>query len=380
MYDVVIFFEENIHQLLITETFEGTDFRIKPFNSIDQVIKHCELNHVDLIIFWAPDISAFSRLSQVLVDKQLTYLPVVAMMDNDALLEKFSEYNIADVIKLPVHREILNIRLIRILEDCGLISTDLTGMNWEGSIEEYKLLDLIPLFEKNERDAVLELSLGDYHGEVIFFKGKVIDAKFRQMSGLSALEKLALIPSGYFKSTSIKHTDVSDSISMSNESLLTHLLNHKLEIDDICNHLPGYEEKLRTNPFVIFENPTPLQRKITDLCIKPHSILDIALKLDAPNIEIFTAIDELFKAAKLDYQHKVEKLIIEEQERSGLDKILSSLKDIFKKKDADEVKLPDFHFEENVNQPEQISLTIPKPYLEDNDLETLQRKLQEILK
>ena len=380
MYDVVIFFEENIHQTLIMETFEGTDFRIKPYNNLEQALNHCELNHVDLIIFWAPDVSAFSALSQALVDKKLTYLPVVAMVDNDALLEKFSEYNIADVIMLPIHREVLNIRLIRILEDCGLISSDLTGMNWEGSIEEYRLLDLIPLFEKNERDAILELTYGEFHGEVIFFKGKVIDAKFNQMTGLLALEKLALFPNGFFKSTTIKHTDVSDSIGMSNESLLIHLLNQQLEIDEICNKLPGYEEKLRTNPFVVFENPTPLQRKITDLCIKPNSILDIALKLDAPNIEIFTAIDALFKAAKLDYQQKVEQLILEEQERSGLDKILASLKDIFKKKDADELKLPDFQYQEVDSNSEPVALTIPKPYLEDSELETLQRKLQEMLK
>ncbi len=371
MFDALIYLTDPAFEPDIQQIFENEKCKVIIIDDLDNLVSACEQEFIDIAMVWPAQYERVADLQTLLNNSNFAYIPVVAVTTSPDDTRKIQKLPVADVLQTPLLSDIFFQRLRNVLEDVSIFTSETDGLNWEGSIEEYNLLDLIPMIEKNSRDAELQLHYKTFNGTVSFFEGNVIDAEFHHLKGMPALEKLALLASGHFRTSISRRTDLSDHIGLNNQSITLQLLEQQFSVEELSAELPGYTENIRTNPFVTFENASPIHKKIIDLCQEPKSVLDVLLLLEENVVETLKAVKELFQLSKLDYQFTVERAIRDEEERSGLDRFFS----IFKKKDQPEI-IDYSRYQKTETEEKAPELNIPLPVISA----AAQQKLQEKLK
>ena len=324
MFDALIYLTDPAYEPDIQQIFENEKCKVIIIDDLDNLVSACEQEFIDIAMVWPSQYERVADVQTLLNNSNFAYIPVVAVTTSPEETRKIQKLPVADVLQTPLLSDIFFQRLRNVLEDVSIFTSETDGLNWEGSIEEYNLLDLIPMIEKNSRDAELQLHYKTFNGTVSFFEGNVIDAEFHHLKGMPALEKLALLASGHFRTTISRRTDLSDHIGLNNQSITLQLLEQQFSVEELSAELPGYTENIRTNPFVTFENASPIHKKIIDLCQEPKSVLDVLLLLEENVVETLKAVKELFQLSKLDYQFTVERAIRDEEERSGLDRFFQT--------------------------------------------------------
>ena len=371
MFDALIYLTDPAYEPDIQQIFENEKCKVIIIDDLDNLVSACEQEFIDIAMVWPSQYERVADVQTLLNNSNFAYIPVVAVTTSSDDTRKIQKLPVADVLQTPLLSDIFFQRLRNVLEDVSIFTSETDGLNWEGSIEEYNLLDLIPMIEKNSRDAELQLHYKTFNGTVSFFEGNVIDAEFHHLKGMPALEKLALLASGHFRTTISRRTDLSDHIGLNNQSITLQLLEQQFSVEELSAELPGYTENIRTNPFVTFENASPIHKKIIDLCQEPKSVLDVLLLLEENVVETLKAVKELFQLSKLDYQFTVERAIRDEEERSGLDRFFS----IFKKKDQPEI-IDYSRYQKTEPEEKTPELNIPLPVLSAATQQKLQEKLK----
>ncbi|MCB0264445.1 MAG: DUF4388 domain-containing protein [Calditrichia bacterium] len=371
MFDALIYLTDPAYEPDIQQIFENEKCKVIIIDDLDNLVSACEQEFIDIAMVWPSQYERVADVQTLLNNSNFAYIPVVAVTTSPEETRKIQKLPVADVLQTPLLSDIFFQRLRNVLEDVSIFTSETDGLNWEGSIEEYNLLDLIPMIEKNSRDAELQLHYKTFNGTVSFFEGNVIDAEFHHLKGMPALEKLALLASGHFRTTISRRTDLSDHIGLNNQSITLQLLEQQFSVEELSAELPGYTENIRTNPFVTFENASPIHKKIIDLCQEPKSVLDVLLLLEENVVETLKAVKELFQLSKLDYQFTVERAIRDEEERSGLDRFFS----IFKKKDQPEI-IDYSRYQKTEPEEKTPELNIPLPVLSAATQQKLQDKLK----
>ena len=371
MFDALIYLTDPAYEPDIQQIFENEKCKVIIIDDLDNLVSACEQEFIDIAMVWPSQYERVADVQTLLNNSNFAYIPVVAVTTSPEETRKIQKLPVADVLQTPLLSDIFFQRLRNVLEDVSIFTSETDGLNWEGSIEEYNLLDLIPMIEKNSRDAELQLHYKTFNGTVSFFEGNVIDAEFHHLKGMPALEKLALLASGHFRTTISRRTDLSDHIGLNNQSITLQLLEQQFSVEELSAELPGYTENIRTNPFVTFENASPIHKKIIDLCQEPKSVLDVLLLLEENVVETLKAVKELFQLSKLDYQFTVERAIRDEEERSGLDRFFS----IFKKKDQPEI-IDYSRYQKTEPEEKTPELNIPLPVLSAATQQKLQEKLK----
>ena len=371
MFDALIYLTDPAYEPDIQQIFENEKCKVIIIDDLDNLVSACEQEFIDIAMVWPSQYERVADVQTLLNNSNFAYIPVVAVTTSPEETRKIQKLPVADVLQTPLLSDIFFQRLRNVLEDVSIFTSETDGLNWEGSIEEYNLLDLIPMIEKNSRDAELQLHYKTFNGTVSFFEGNVIDAEFHHLKGMPALEKLALLASGHFRTTISRRTDLSDHIGLNNQSITLQLLEQQFSVEELSAELPGYTENIRTNPFVTFENASPIHKKIIDLCQEPKSVLDVLLLLEENVVETLKAVKELFQLSKLDYQFTVERAIRDEEERSGLDRFFS----IFKKKDQPEI-IDYSRYQKTEPEEKNPELNIPLPVLSAATQQKLQDKLK----
>ena len=371
MFDALIYLTDPAYEPDIQQIFENEKCKVIIIDDLDNLVSACEQEFIDIAMVWPSQYERVADVQTLLNNSNFAYIPVVAVTTSPEETRKIQKLPVADVLQTPLLSDIFFQRLRNVLEDVSIFTSETDGLNWEGSIEEYNLLDLIPMIEKNSRDAELQLHYKTFNGTVSFFEGNVIDAEFHHLKGMPALEKLALLASGHFRTTISRRTDLSDHIGLNNQSITLQLLEQQFSVEELSAELPGYTENIRTNPFVTFENASLIHKKIIDLCQEPKSVLDVLLLLEENVVETLKAVKELFQLSKLDYQFTVERAIRDEEERSGLDRFFS----IFKKKDQPEI-IDYSRYQKTEPEEKTPELNIPLPVLSAATQQKLQDKLK----
>ena len=371
MFDALIYLTDPAYEPDIQQIFENEKCKVIIIDDLDNLVSACEQEFIDIAMVWPSQYERVADVQTLLNNSNFAYIPVVAVTTSPEETKKKKKLPVADVLQTPLLSDIFFQRLRNVLEDVSIFTSETDGLNWEGSIEEYNLLDLIPMIEKNSRDAELQLHYKTFNGTVSFFEGNVIDAEFHHLKGMPALEKLALLASGHFRTTISRRTDLSDHIGLNNQSITLQLLEQQFSVEELSAELSEYTENIRTNPFVTFENASPIHKKIIDLCQEPKSVLDVLLLLEENVVETLKAVKELFQLSKLDYQFTVERAIRDEEERSGLDRFFS----IFKKKDQPEI-IDYSRYQKTEPEEKTPELNIPLPVLSAATQQKLQDKLK----
>ncbi len=332
MHDLLIYLTEKVYRDEVRQLFSGAGWRATLVEDLDEVGELLQQELFDLILVWTGEFEKLSNVIALLEVDNYDYIPVVAATPHRETALKMAAQPVVDVLTIPMAKEEFFQRIRLVLEDSGAIATVVEGSNWQGSIEEYNLVDLIQMIEHRGVDAILTMTCNGKSGQVFFRKGKIVDAQFQTLQGMNALKKMAFWPYGYFK-TALGHLpDGTDQLRLSNQDILMILIEYLVKQSRLLDGLPELDELLQLVPGQSIKELTPLQHLITNYCDQPTSTLDLLLSLGDQNEDILTEVHVLLQQGVLGrYQEIKDRL--ETRQQSGLGKLVSSLSSLFKRKE-----------------------------------------------
>ncbi len=377
MYDILIYLLDKKYEKEIHSIFSNEKFDIRIIEEPDRVIELCQQELFDLIMVWAATVTEAQEFLQLLRENNLQYIPVIAVADNDEEEAELLDLAFSDYIKLPLPRTEFFAIIEQCIQDVDPHATVVEGLNWQGSLEEYNLIDLIQMIEASQRDAQLSLNYSDKRAVVYFHKGKVINAQVQNLQGIDALQKLLLWSKGSFTTNLTELESPEDKIKKSNQEILIDLIQKLHNHSQLYQGLPELVEEIVKNPLIDTENLSPLQDKISNFCTNPIAILDLLLSLSETNEEILLELKELLQKGLVGRRQDIEKLVRQEQDKSGFEKFVSSISSIFKKKpDYQEIDLTGIDVDEYDEEELPPQLEFKSVIMNDDEKERLRRSLE----
>jgi len=323
---------------------------------------------------WPASYEKTNNILTLLEINQFNYIPVIAVLKDDQASDDFLNLPLVDLVQLPVSRPEFFAIIEQVLQDIDVQSSVVEGMNWQGSLEEYSLIDLIQMIETGERDAELTMTYSDKSGLVLFHKGKIIDAEFMNLRGTDALAKLVFWSQGNFTTKLSELETVEDKIKKSNQEILMILVEKLLKQNQLYQGLPEPFEEVVKNPLAQPAELTSLQQKIAKLCATPITIYNLLASLADNNEDIMLELKIMMQMELVGRRQEIEAMVRKEQERSGISKLFSSISSIFKKKaEAGETSAVYSEYEDEMIPPQ---LTIRSLALEREDFKKIGKKLE----
>lgn len=334
MYEVLIYLLDEGYDNEVRNLFRGNDNfdAIITHDMADAIVTGAE-ELMDLVLIWPAKIDKTKELLKVLAENDLRYLPVIALIEDKEQVKEILSLPITDYISLPIPQEEFFIILNEIVKDLDVQSTVMEGMNWQGSLKEYNLIDLIQMVEDVKDDARLTLSSTGKTANVYFKDGKLIHAELLNFVGELVLHKLIFWTKGSFQIKFSRLVSVENSIESANQDILLMLAHDFSEWDKHYRNLPDQFDEIVVNPFTEPQEVSPLQKEILSRCESPISIFDLLLLLEDENTVIIQEIRKLFETNMIGKRREIESLVISEQKGHGFTKIFSSIASVFRKKE-----------------------------------------------
>lgn len=376
MRDILIYLLNNEYAEEIRYLFSGQQFQVTVVETPEDALEACQQELFDLALVWPANREATASFLELLQQKGFQYVPVVAMVDASELLEPLYDLPLAELIRLPVSKQQFYQIIEQIVQDIEVQSTVVEGVNWQGSVEEYGLIDLIQMLENNGRDAELILSYGEKSGKVYFREGKLINAQFLTLQGLPALKKMLAWPRGHFQTKLTEPESQSDEIGLSNQEILMILVEKLLKQEQLFQGLPDLFEEIVKNPLVQVEGELPpLQHRILNYCETPNPIFDMLISLRDSNIDIMLELKIMLQQGMIGRKSEVEAMVREAESQSGFGKFISSLSSMFKKKE-DEAESYPYYYQDVNGEHSAPRLEVNPVRLHRQELEKIERKLE----
>jgi hypothetical protein len=374
MHDVLVYLlnSESVNE--IRKFFDGESYRVTIIEDLDDAVLACRQELYDIAIAWPATYEKTADLITLFDANQLKYMPIVAVTRDEKQLPHLLRLPIAELIKLPIPRLEFFYILDHLLDDIDVHATVVEGANWQGSLAEYNLIDLLQMMESGERSEELVVRCGDHTGEIFFRNGKIVAAKFNELHGMAALYKLAFWPKGQFQTKTAVAPLSEHIIKKSNQEILLDLVETLHKQEQLYEDLPGLEEELLKNPLAPAGQLTPLQDKIASSCEKPLSLFNLLLLLAESNEDILSELKALQQMNIVGERKEVEAQIKEKGE-SGLTKMISTL---FKKKTTPEEGY--YYYQGFIEESKPHGLLLRPLRLKREDLDKIQNKLGELLK
>ncbi len=378
MYDILVYITEEDIEQEIRLFLEDAEFNIHMAENSEDVIEVCQEELIDLILVWPCEIDKTAALISLLSTKHFDYLPIVPIVDSEIPVEDIWSLRIADYIQLPKSKVVFAKILKNILYDVGYERKRANADDWAGSLEEYNVIDLIQMIEISEQDVELSVRYDDFSGKIFFKKGKLIDASFRDQSGMAALDKLAFWPKGHFQIQAASLEGISENITDDNQEILISQVKKVFNLEALLSELPGFTDEIMHNPLVSIQKLTPLQREIADICQKPLTVLAVLLKIAAANKDILTELKMMMQTGNIGRRNDVEFLVQLEEEKSGLGKLIDSMSSIFKKKSEIDFTYSSYEISEEAES--QATIEIPPVSFTPEENERIIEKLETFFK
>lgn len=337
MKDILVYLLDPAYGSDLRGLFPRERYKVTVLEDLEAVLEAFQQDLFDAAIVWAATRDKTANFLTALEVDQFEYIPVIAVADSDAERTALADLGVVEIIPIPIPRLAFFRILEAVLSDVETESTVEEGLNWQGSLSEYGLVDLIQMIEAGQRDAELILSYGDHRARVWFRKGRLIDARLGDISGMAAIRKLAFLGTGQFQS---KQTELSEDleqrIDASNQDVLFSLVEQVVRETQMLDDLPDLDSPILKNPLVKPESPTDLQTRIMEACQNPVTILDLLLSLSDPNDAVLGDLKALVERGAIGPRDEIEAQVAEERGRSGFGKLFSSLSSIFKKREEEE--------------------------------------------
>lgn len=378
MHDILIYLLDKDSEKEARALFSGEKYNLTIVEDLEQVVEVCQQELFDLLLVWPAGYDKTANLMTLLEVNQFDYIPVIPVLKDDPQPEAFLKLPIVDLLRLPLPKPEFFAIIHQAIKDIDVQASMVEGMNWQGSIEEYNLIDLIQMIENGERDAELILSCENKTGYVYFHKGKLVAAEFQAHRGLEALHKMAFWSKGQFETRLSDQSAVKDEIASSTQEVLMVLLEKLLKLGQIYQGLPELGEEIVKNPLIQPVELTPLQDRIANFCQTPMSVFNLLASLADGNEDILLELKIMMQMGLIGRRQEVEALVREEQERSGLSKFFSSISSMFKKKPGAEEAAPAYRIFEDEFIPPKVE--IPPLRLSSEDVQKIKTRLEAVAK
>lgn len=373
MHDILIYLLDKESESEVRALFSGEKYNLTIVEDLEQVVEVCQQELFDLLLVWPAGYDKTANLMTLLEVNQFDYIPVIPVLKDDPQPEAFLKLPIVDLLRLPLPKPEFFAIIHQAIKDIDVQASMVEGMNWQGSIEEYSLLDLIQMIENGERDAELILSCENKTGYVYFHKGKLVAAEFQSLHGLEALQKMGFWPKGQFETRLSDQAAVKDEIGSSNQEVLMALLEKMLKLGQLYQGLPELFEEIMKNPLAQPAELTPLQDRIANFCQTPISVFNLLVSLADGNEDILLELKIMMQMGLIGRRQEVEALVREERERGGLSRFFSSISSMFKKKPGAE-EIPAYETFEDEFIPPKVE--IPTLRLSNEDVQKIKTRLE----
>lgn len=374
MHDILVFLldRESIDE--IQNFFKGENYRVTIIDKLEDAADACRQELFDMALVWPAQPEKTADFITLLDANQFKYMPIVAVTRDEKQMENLFHLPIADLIKLPLPRLEFFYLLERVVEDIDVHATVVEGTNWQGSVTEYNLIDLIQMMEAGQRNETLIMRVGKHTGNVFFREGQLVNASFNGLSGFPALQKLAFWQKGQFQTKADVDEAPAEDLGKSNHDILIDLISILHKQEQVSEGLPALDDDILKNPLTTIKHLTPLQEKIVKLCETSTSLFQLLLALPESNEDIFLELKLLLKMNLVGKRSDIEAQIKEKEDGIGFGKFFS---DLFRKKPAIEEGY--YVYEGYIEEAEPYQLIIPDLKLSAADLQKLESKIDGII-
>lgn len=344
MVEALVYMADNRHEDEIRDLFRDAEFRITITQNISEAVRYCAGEWVDLVFIWLAEYEQTKAFVAALRESKLNFLPCVALINNKDELREIISLDITDYILLPLPREEFYLIVRHIIHEVDFPSAVMQGMNWQGSLEEYNLLDLIQMIDKSQKDAELEFSYKDYGATLYFKEGKLIHASLSNFCGEPVLHKLIFWSKGNFQIRFSENISVNQTIQSNNQEILLTVVHDLSEWDRAYQGMPDlYETQVQlwrklhtgndviTNLLIESNDISSFQKDILKRCGNPVPLFDLFLCLVEDNQMIIQELKFLLQKGLLVKANEIESLVEEERQQTGMTKFLRTFSSVFKK-------------------------------------------------
>ncbi len=353
MLDLLIYLRQARYRPEIERIFPESEYHVSIASDMEQVVQRCQEDLYDLTLVWAEGYDEIADFLTVLSIHKFDYLPVIAVLHSAEEVPAVLTLPIADFVVLPVSRVEFFAKIQHVLQDLDIQSTVLEGMNWQGSLQEYNLVDLIQMVESGQKDAILLMQYGDKQGELLFRQGKLIRAKYQNLTAQAAVFKLGFWSQGNFQIKFSRLPSVEVQIKESNQEVLIQLIQKLAEQEQLMEELPSYFDEIVVNPLVQPNHLTPIQQRIWEFATHPTTIFELLISLPEEDRDLLKALKEMMEKRWIGRRQDIEKLVIEAERKSSLSKLFSSISSIFKRRAV-------VQYEEMMTEEAEIEMRIPR--------------------
>lgn len=350
MHEILIYVLDKDYQDEISTLFSISNYEVNISYDLNEAISIAATELLDLVMIWPADFENTKAFLNEFNKNDLGYLPVLTMIVDKAQVQKISSLPITDYLLLPAPKEEFYAIIQEIIKDIDVQSTIMEGMHWQGSLEEYNLIDLFQMIDESKNDAELILSYNNKNANIHFKEGKIVNAELINFSGEAALHKLIFWSKGNFQIKFHKPSFLKETIQSTNQEILLILAHDLSEFDQIYRGLPGLYEDVLINPITELNDISGFQKKILNKCKQSILIFDLILEFKEENKIIIQELKKLFERNFIGRRNEIEALIIQESKERGLNKIINTISSVFKKK-------PDIEGMERIQE---------SPYLEES--------------
>ncbi|HQV31132.1 MAG TPA: DUF4388 domain-containing protein [Calditrichia bacterium] len=375
MRDILVYVTDKEQRAVVENRFMEGEFHAAVFDDPELALEACSLELFDLAVIWAAVPKETEAFIEALREQQLDYIPVVAVFDSPGVDAALNELALVDLFPVPMDNQTLFHLLTTVIRDVDPHGEMEEGMNWQGNLSEYNLVDLIQMLEAGERDAELRLRYRKNEGVVLFHQGRLVTATLGNLRGMTALGKMVLWHQGQFETKLVEVGEVDAPIGMDNADLMMLLIGRLLRQNQALGDLPDLDSEVVRNPLFEGEKLSDFQDRLANFCLQPLSIFELLLRLEEDNETILPELKGLMDLGVVGLRADVEQLLREAEEQKGLGKFFSSISGLFKKKEPvwDENW---YYREEEPETPEGGEIEVSPLLLSNKDLSKIEDKVE----
>ncbi len=359
--------EQELHPLLHT-----TDWHWTVVHTNEALLQAVETSIADGIVTYGLAVNQLEDLLTLLNLNEFQFLPIFCIADDPETLAASLALPVGGGIFLPVSRQELQYKLERMIRDLDINRTIMEGMNWQGNLAEFNLIDLLQMVEGTGKDGVIEMRYLDWVANVYFHDGKPIQATFGTLEGFPAILKMGGLNRGTFQVKFTAIPSVVDAIGMSTQEILVHLMAKISEQESLKQQLPAYTEELMSNPFVENASLTPVQQRIVELLHHPRPLFQLLLMLPEDDRDILKELLFLWEEGIVGLRSEIEQRIQQQEAQKGVGRFFSTLANLFRRKAETVEPIPEYRYEE---EPPEITVSVQLPALTEKEFEAIREKL-----
>ena len=346
MTEILIYLTDMTYEDEVEKLMSRDEIGFTVVSNLESVKNTLQNDMFDMAIIWRADYDTISEFIEFLNNTNLDYLPVISVVEDNTQLNKIFNLPIAEYFLLPLPQDEFNAILDNVIQDIDVQSTVLEGMNWQGSLREYNLLDLIQMVESANKNARLTFTYEEKTGNVFLQEGQLIHAEFKSLRGLPALKRMSFWRRGNFQVRFSNHSIMERSISSENQEIFLEIAKFLSDFHQLYKGLPDLYEKIIANPYQKTTLTNSLQEKIWEECRYETTIFNLLLVFEEEKETGIPELKNMFDNRIIDKKHNIELIVQRENEKSGIGKILSSISSKLIKKPVQEGEEDNYYFEE----------------------------------